>query len=315
MTTAATTTDTTVAPDSTDTPDTTAPRIPFGFFDAQVVRTRPLGRSMVRVTFGGPGLTGFVSGGRDQRFKLFLPHPGQDAPVVPVEAGEDWFPQWRALDPATRGIMRSYTVRAQRTTADGGTEVDVDFALHGAHGTDSTASGPAARWAAAAAPGHRAVLLGPVEPENAGVDFRPPAGTDWVLLTADETALPAVAGILESLPAGTAARVWIEVPHSEDIQQLTTAAGAEITWLVRNTANGPRTGLVLDAVRAADLPAGAPYAWIAGEAGTVRALRRHLVGERGFDRKAVTFTGYWRKGATEEQLVEEALAGDTPAED
>ncbi|MFH8366034.1 siderophore-interacting protein [Streptomyces sp. NPDC018031] len=296
------------------TSTTAAAAVPFRFFDVHVVRTRLLGRSMVRITFGGAGLTDFASGGRDQRFKLFLPHPGQDAPVVPTEAGEDWFPQWRALDPATRGIMRSYTVRAQRRT-DGGAEVDVDFALHGADATGHTSSGPAARWAARAGAGDRAVLLGPVEPDNAGVDFRPPAGTDWVLLTGDETALPAVAGILEALPDGTDARVWIEVPHPEDIQQLDTGAQAEITWLVRDGADGPRTGLIPDAVRAARLPDGTGYAWIAGEAGTVRALRRHLVGDRGFDRKAITFTGYWRKGATEEQLVEEALSGTGPADD
>jgi NADPH-dependent ferric siderophore reductase len=66
----------------------------------------------------------------------------------------------------------------------------------------------------------------------------------------------------------------------------------------------------VEAIRAAALPAGVPYAWIAGEAGAVRALRRHLVGERGFDRRAVTFTGYWRRGATEEDLLAEAVNGN-----
>lgn len=40
----------------------------------------------------------------------------------------------------------------------------------------------------------------------------------------------------------------------------------------------------------------------------MRTLRRHLVGERGFDRRAVTFVGYWREGASEEQLRAESLA-------
>ncbi|TGA83291.1 siderophore-interacting protein, partial [Streptomyces palmae] len=291
---------------------------PYRFFDAHVVGVRPLGRSMVRITFGGPRLTGFASGGRDQRFKLFLPHPGQDTPLVPVEAGEDWFATWRTMDPAERGVMRSYTVRAQRTTAGGSTEVDVDFALHGTRtgdGTGRAKSGPAARWAAGARPGDRAILLGPTAPDNLGVDFRPPAGTEWVLLTADETALPAVAGILESLPERTRARVWIEVPDPEDIQTLATSADAEITWLVRSASPTADRHLTLDAVRAAQLPAGTPYAWIAGESGTVRALRRHLVGDRGFDRAAIMFTGYWRRGATEEQLVEEAVSGTGAAED
>ncbi|MCO5967616.1 siderophore-interacting protein [Actinoallomurus soli] len=275
---------------------------PFRFFDSRVVRTRRLGPSMIRITFGGDSLAGFAAGGRDQRFKLFLPHPHQRSPVVPTDAGEDWFARWRAMDPAVRAVMRSYTVREQRR--DPG-ELDVDFALHGD-------GGPASRWAVRAVPGDPVVLLGPVEPDNGGVDFRPPPGTDRVLLAGDETALPAVAGILAWLPATARARVWIEVPHAADVQDLPTRAEAEITWLVREDAP---TGTIVDAVRAAELPPGTPYAWIAGEAGGVRALRRHLVGERGLDRRAVTFTGYWRRGVTEEDLLAEAVAGTAPADD
>ncbi|MET7903040.1 siderophore-interacting protein [Streptomyces sp. NPDC005336] len=286
---------------------TTPTAVPFRFFDAQVVRTRSLGPSMARITFGGARLKDFTTGGRDQRFKLFLPHPGQSAPVVPVEDGEGWFATWRAMDPDVRGIMRTYTVREQRREP---AEIDVDFALH-------ADGGPAARWAARAESGDRVTLLGPVVADNGGVDFRPPPGTDWVLISGDETALPAVAGILQWLPAGTRAKVWIEVQHAEDLQDLRTEANAEITWLVRDGAapGAPRSALVLDELRAAGLPHGTPYAWIAGEAGTVRAVRRHLVRERGFDRKAVTFTGYWRLGACEEQLVEEAVSGTGPAAD
>ncbi|MER6139186.1 siderophore-interacting protein [Streptomyces sparsogenes] len=334
MTTAATAPHTSLDPAPAELPAPAS--VPFRFFDVRVVRTRVLGPSMVRITFGGEGLKDFVSGGRDQRFKLFLPHPHQDAPLVPVEAGQEWFPVWRAMDPARRAVMRSYTVREQRREPE---EIDVDFALHGADasatsgsaisGTDSsgsassgsassgcaTAGGPASRWAARARPGDRALVLGPTAPDNGGVDFRPPPGTDWMLIAADETALPAVAGILAWLPAGTRAKVWIEVQHAEDLQQLPTDADAEIVWLLRDGADPdqPRSALLLDAVRTATLPEGTPYAWIAGEAGTVRALRRHLVRERGVDRKAITFTGYWRLGATDEQLVEEAVTGTGPA--
>ncbi|MDP3892553.1 SIP domain-containing protein, partial [Nocardioides sp.] len=38
------------------------------------------------------------------------------------------------------------------------------------------------------------------------------------------------------------------------------------------------------------------YAWIAGEAGVVTGLRRHLVKELGIDRHQVAFMGYWRQG-------------------
>ncbi|NBM19915.1 siderophore-interacting protein [Streptomyces sp. GC420] len=267
---------------------TTAVTAPFRFFGLHVVRTERLGPSMARISFGGEQLKGFSAGGRDQSLSLFLPQPGQDVPVIPT--GENWFAGWRAIDPGVRAVMRSYTVRRQR-----GGEIDIDFALHGVGGTG--ACGPAARWAAAAGPGDRVTVLGPAVADNSAVRFRPPGGTDWVLIAADETALPAAAGILEWLPPGTKAKVWLDVPTLGDRQNLLTLAEADVTWLTHGDGAG-----VLESVRAAELPSGTPYAWIAGESGTVRALRRHLVGERGFDRRAVTFAGYWRRGLSEEQL-------------
>ncbi|MGW6918854.1 siderophore-interacting protein [Kitasatospora sp. NPDC054939] len=273
----------------------------FRFFAAHVVRTERLGPTMVRVTLGGEELRDFASGGRDQSFSLFLPHPGQDAPVLPLEAGENWFAAWRALDESVRAVMRSYTIRAHRTEP---AELDVDFALHGD-------TGPASRWARTAAAGDRVLLLGPYVADNRSATFLPPQGTDLVLLAADETALPAAGGILEWLPAGTAVRAFIEVPERADVQEFATGPEVDLTWLVR--AEGHPS--LVDAVRAAELPADTtPYAWIAGEAGTVRTLRRHLVNDRGLDRTAVNFSGYWRRGASEEDLREEALAGATEQE-
>lgn len=270
---------------------------PFRFFDAAVVRRRRLGASLVRITFGGEQLREFAGGGRDQSLSLFLPHPGQTEPVVPVELGDAWFAAWRATDPAVRAVMRSYTVAGQRPEEG---EVDVDFVLHGD-------TGPATRWARGALPGDRVRMLGPRTAENKSVGFRLPPDADWVLLAADETALPAVEGILAWLPAGIRVRAWIEVPRTQDVRDLPTAADAGITWLPRE--GEQRHGLVADAVRAAALPGGDPYAWVAGESGAVRALRRHLVHERGIARGRVAFSGYWRLGASEEDLRTEALAG------
>ncbi|MFI6643458.1 siderophore-interacting protein [Streptomyces sp. NPDC050504] len=261
----------------------------YRFFDARVLRTERLSPSMVRIIFGGDELPLMATAGRDQRFKLFLPHPGQDAPVVPSNDDPDWYGSWKALDPAVRGIMRTYTISALSRDPH---EMVTDFALHGT-------AGPASAWATAARPGDRVSLLAPVEEENGGYDFRPPEGTDWVLLTADETALPAVEGILASLPDRMPVRVWIETGDAADRRPLESTADAEVIWLVREGA-APRTP---DAIRGAQFPPGTPYAWVAGESATVKAVRRHLVNERGVDRRAVKFTGYWRRGASEDQLL------------
>ena len=357
---------------------TTAVASPFRFFSLRVVRTQRLGPSLARVTFGGTDLDSFASGGRDQSVSLFLPHPGQEAPVVPVEEGDGWWRAWRGLPADVRAVMRSYTVSEQRRYPDGSSEIDIDFVLHGqatgdphadprrtgavgqfghractGHGTlagapagpaagtalgtlphraatrtsscptaaahprvtvradgrgagaGGSASGPASRWAAGARPGDRVLVLGPAVRDNSAVRFRPPEGTDLVVLWADETALPAAAAILRSLPAGLPVRAWCEVPTAADRRRLDTRADARVTWLVRDE-GAPGAAAAL---RAARLPtATTPYAWVAGESSQVRAVRRHLVQERGYARDQVTFVGYWRRGRSEEQWRAEAEA-------
>ncbi|MCX5378246.1 siderophore-interacting protein [Streptomyces sp. NBC_00091] len=290
----------------------------FRFFTLEVLRTRRLGHSFLRVTFGGESLADFRSGGYDQSLSLFLPPAHREHTELPSTDEDTWFGAWRGMPDEERPVMRSYTVREQRRTAQGVDEVDIDFVLHGdpaAAAADVT--GPASQWAGRAVTGRRIMAIGPAVTENKSVRFQPPAATDALLMYADETALPAAAAILDRLAAGTRVRAWFEVPHADDRLGLHTLADADITWIVREKGAGPeRTERVLEEVRAAALPAAeAPYAWLAGEAGTVRAVRRHLVGERRVDRRAVRFTGYWRLGASEEQLLAEAYAGQAASED
>ncbi|CAM5432771.1 siderophore-interacting protein [Streptomyces aurantiogriseus] len=270
----------------------TAVDAPFRFFSLQVVRTRRLGSSLVRVSFAGEDLRHFFSDGYDQSLSLFLPHPGQTEPQVPYELGDGWWQAWRELPDDVRAVMRSYTLRSLRRDGLGRTtEIDIDFVLH-------TPAGPASAWASRAAAGDQVVLLGPAVADNRAIRFRPPQDTDLVLLWGDETALPAIASILESLPAGQRVRAWLEVHDPGNVQDLVTAADAEVTWL--------DAGASLDALREARVPAGRqPYVWIAGESGCVKSLRRHFVQERGIDRRRVTFVGYWRQGLSEEQLREQ----------
>ncbi|MFD8721279.1 siderophore-interacting protein [Streptomyces sp. NPDC059629] len=283
---------------------TTAVAAPFRFFSLQVVRTRRLGPSLVRVTFAGDDLEHFHSHGRDQSLSLFIPAEGRTEPTVPIElgwgsprsseaeSGGGWWQAWRELPDDVRAVMRSYTLRALRRNPD---EIDIDFALHGVEPGAACAAGPASRWASRAGAGDRVILLGPALADNRAIRFRPPQDADLVLIWGDQTAVPAATAILESLPATTRVRAWLEVPRAGDIQDVATLADAEIEWVVGDTAT--------EAVRGARLPSAArPYVWIAGESGRVKELRRHFVGERGVDRRRVTFVGYWRQGLTEEQL-------------
>lgn len=249
---------------------------------AEVVAVRPLSPHAVAVTLDGPEVGRIAYSGADQRIKLLFARPGQPAPTLPT--ADDWYGSYQALPAEVRPVMRTYTVRSRDPRSG---RIDVEFILHGD-------AGPASAWASAAGPGD---LLGIIAASagDEGAQARPyaPGDADWQLLVGDATALPAIASIVEQLPADACARVFVQVPSPQDIRDLTTiCADFQVTWL---------TGIApADAVRDADLPAGVPYAWAAGEAAMVRAVRRHLVTERGLDPRAHYFGGYWRAGVTED---------------
>jgi NADPH-dependent ferric siderophore reductase len=167
------------------------------FFDASVATVRRLGPSSVRLTLTGPELAGFGAAGCDQRFKLVLSR--DDAGLDRLRGrGQDWYQQYCAMPEEQRPVIRTYTVRAVRPER---AELDVDVVLHG---VEEGCAGPAASWAAAAAPGDRITLLGPDRPGSGrpwGVEWAPPPAARTLLLAGDETAVPAVCAILESFEA------------------------------------------------------------------------------------------------------------------
>jgi NADPH-dependent ferric siderophore reductase len=245
---------------------------------AEVRRVETLTPHMIRVVLSGDGLEGFACGEfTDHYVKLLFPPAG--APYghpVDVEHVEETHE--RAHWPVTR----TYTVR--RWDADTG-ELTVDFVYHG----DEGIAGP---WAKNARPGDQIAFLGP------GGAYAPDPEADWHLFIGDESALPAIAASLERLPAGVPAVVIAEVEDDTEEQALECAGELSLTWVHRA---GPAAGAgIEDIVRSADLPAGRVHAFVHGDAGFVRAVRRHLRSERGMPREAMSVSGYWRRGRTEE---------------
>ncbi|MEV6281425.1 siderophore-interacting protein [Kribbella sp. NPDC051770] len=237
-----------------------------------VRRTSP---SFLTVTLAG--CSTLETGGFDQRIKILLAQPGQDEPVLPP--AEDWYGVYREMADDVRPVMRTFTIRAQR-----GEEIDIEFALHGD-------AGPAAAWALSAAPGSRLGIIGPEIGDNPKAYQYMPRRPDWQLLVGDDTAVPALASIISALPADAVARVFVQVPHAEDVREFETAAQVKVEWCVG--------GGLADAVRSAELPDGTPYAWVAGETSIVRDIRRHLTGTLGWDSKPHYFGGYWKAGQSE----------------
>ncbi|CAB3772992.1 siderophore-interacting protein [Paraburkholderia humisilvae] len=257
-------------------------RHPLKFRLLQVKQVRPLTPHLTRVTLTGDDLHDFESASFDDHVKVFFPRPGADKPVIP-EASPDG-PVFAADQP--RSVARDFTPRRYDRAAR---ELDLEFALHEA--------GPAAEWAAQARVGH---YLGIGGPRGSMVI---PTGFDWHLLIGDDTALPAIGRRLEELPAGTRVAAVIEVGDPSARIEFATAANLYSVWRYRSDA-AFRGGALLQAVRETWLPDGDGYVWAAGEAATMRAVRYHLVNERGIDKTRIRAASYWKEGAV---AVHEAL--------
>lgn len=229
-------------------------------FDVTVTAVQELSPNFRRITFGGYSLRDFGVAGDtlDLRVKLMIPSFDASGNVIPLppfkmeEAG--WYQEWLAMDPSVRGDMRTYTVRSERLDAVY-PEIDIDFVMHF---DDAGHGGPAANWALGAKPGDALTIIGPnnraaqctTAGAYGGIEWRP-GMAQRVLLAGDETAVPAISAILESLPADMTGHAFLEVPEAGDFQDINTPADIEITWLARGAAIGrarPHGELLKEAV-------------------------------------------------------------------
>lgn len=292
---------------------------PYALSVADVQRLSP---HFVRVVFTGDELEWFGTAGLDQRIKIVFPVDGAYADFGQHEAAGDWYDRWRALPHESRNPFRTYTVRRIDPVAR---ELSVDFVVH--HD-----AGPAGTWAESARPGDELIIVGPDQRSphaRGGLDWHP-GSARRLLLAGDETAAPAICSILESLDPRFDVDAFIEVPAAADALAPAVSENTRLTWLARGDADHGAT--LIEAVTAwtarntdiltrASSPRPQPledidvdvellwdspedadgefYAWIAGEAATIKTIRRLLVSGCGVDRKRVAFMGYWRNGQAE----------------
>lgn len=259
---------------------------PIVLRELTVLRVADVTPGMRRVTLTGLQLRAFRKGGLDlpalrtegfdDHVKFFFAEAVGEAPVLPRQnvSSLDW--------PADRRpLAKDYTpVRFDPDAGEHG-EIDFDFVRH--------EGGVASSWAERAEPGDTTWIAGPKMSHGL------PAGTDWLLLIGDETALPAIARCLAELPAGARVRAIVEVGEDSHRQELPTAAEAEVTWVVRGGAPAGTTDLLERAVREVRWLPGTVFAWAAGETVTLKGIRRHLAVDREVPREHTHITGYWRR--------------------
>lgn len=309
------------------------PRPSYRPFAVTVAGIRRLSDTFTRVTFTGPDLHDFGTVGLDQRVKIVLPLPGVGISELPTN--ESWYDAWRNLPDTHRNPIRTYTVRAVRPAAR---EIDIDFVAHGdtgpasrwvrravvgdaltvigpdAHGENPTSgvewrpgnarnvliagdetAAPAICAILAALPRdsrgsafievpHHGDVMQTGAPDGVQVTWLTRAEADAqadVDAQAQTQTSPEHGSALESAVRSWTARYITERHAGMELADVDIEH--DILWDVPDSTD-----------KGSDL-----YAWLAGEASVIKALRRFLVSETGIDRKQVAFMGYWRAGRAE----------------
>ncbi|MBS6030356.1 MAG: siderophore-interacting protein [Kocuria rhizophila] len=176
---------------------------------ARVTGTERLSEHLVRVRVAGEQLWTMPWGEQgpgpraDAYLKVLVPPRRGQLLDVDVSDVARWRREFMAAPPEQSGWIRTYTVRDATTVDIAGREVPelaIDVVLHGdpEHGM-----GPGAAWGESAREGEDVQLLVPAGDAAwwAAWDEHRAAGQD-VVLAGDETALPAVAAIVDGLDRG-----------------------------------------------------------------------------------------------------------------
>ncbi|MDR1427205.1 MAG: siderophore-interacting protein [Bifidobacteriaceae bacterium] len=287
-----------------------------GLYPAAVTRTERISPHFVRVTLRGEALSRLPHRGYDQWFRLFLPlFPGEtDLTALPQQFGVAGYLKFKTSSLAAKLAVRNYTVREHRPEAE---EIDIDFVVHGsspagqgAAGRVSGARGAGERggasqfrdkdagigsvWAQRARPGDAVALI------DQGRGFDPIPETGLYLLAGDESARPAILGILRDLPSDSRGLALIEVPEpADECQEVNAPEGFEIRWLCRQGDNTLDASATPGSAALAGLRDFHPEnptaltAYVAGERTLATEGYRHLA-SAGVPKARIQFIGYWR---------------------
>ncbi|MFP8966506.1 siderophore-interacting protein [Pokkaliibacter sp. CJK22405] len=242
----------------------------------EVVASERITPNMQRITLGGESMHDFPEGKESANLKLLLPRAWQKQPVLEA---------FRTKSPESP-IVRTYTVRSFDAVNK---HLVIDFAMHGD-------GGPASNWAKHAAVGDTIGVAGP------GPIKLDPSHCEWFLVMADMTGLPAASAFLEKLPATAKGMAMFEITAEEDAQKLNVPEGIEVHWRVHAHPHNPSYAM-LDVARALDWPESMDNVCVfaAAEAHGVKALRDHVLKERGVPRAQTYLSPYWKIGLVEDQ--------------
>lgn len=214
--------------------------------------------------------------------KAYFPDPASGEIIAYREIGHD---EWEVDSEHGAPIRRDYTPRAWDPVAQ---ELTLDFVIH-EHGI-------AGLWARDAEPGDPLTVMGP------RANWLLPEDYPHYLAAGDETALPAIARLIEEAPAGAHVTALLEIADAREEQPLVPGDGVslDLHWIARDTApvGAGHLSALETALRAVELPSplGDLFVFAAGEATTMVPIRHYLRRDRGLPKGQVSIDGYWKRG-------------------
>ncbi|CAI8376822.1 MAG: Vibriobactin utilization protein ViuB [Acidimicrobiales bacterium AG-410-I20] len=245
---------------------------------AEVKKITKISPNMVRIVFGDGDLSNFESTSFTDQYinAYFVPEEANYSVPFDLEHA-------RASGDAYRPRPRRFTVRQWEPETE---QLTIDFVTHGDKGY-------AGIWAQRATIGDRLQFKGP------NGSYAPADEVDWHLLAGDESALPAISASVETISDSKPCIVFLIVDGPENQIDFSSSPIHEINWVYRSEAIDPETAL-LEAIREHQFQEGEFDVFIHGEAGEVRAIRKHLILERGVNIENASISPYWRRDHTDE---------------
>lgn len=177
-------------------------------------------------------------------------------------------------------LLRTYTVRHYDSEQG---SIDIWIMLHG--------EGPGCQWANTVKEGETVAFLGPT-----GSFVLPAEAAPYYLFVGEETAAVSFQIMLETLPEHATVLGCLETRAPGE--EVPGASSHQLPWVYRGETSALSSALLLKAVQSLELPASPGLAFLAGEARTCQAVRRHLIAERHWPRTAIHVKAFWTPGKT-----------------
>lgn len=226
---------------------------------------------LLRITLIGDGLKTLEVDQPAASVRLLVPESGDGELEMPTWDGNEFL---RA--DGSRPLLRTFT---PLRLDNGAGRMDLEIVRHD--------GGAVSGWAETVSPGDAAAVSGP------GRGFDLPDGVTRLVLLGDETALPAVAQLMEWMPDEVEIEAHVAVVTDDAVVAMPDDGA--VTWHVDER---PGESLVELArtTSAEDLP-DTTHLWAAGEASAMQAIRNHLFDDLGLARSRATVRGYWKRQA------------------